>query len=109
MLTGYLWLHHSTVSVCVSDSRKRRSGLPGLSSSQRAPHSAEASGFPHGGQRKEGVPLKLSAELNQQELQPASLWLVFILCGEAEMPTERWKKRMSGEVWGGLIARECGK
>lgn len=67
-----------TLCVSVSDSSQRRSGLPGLSSSQQAPHSAEASGFPHGGQRKEGVPLKLSAELNQQELQPATLWLLFI-------------------------------
>lgn len=38
------------------DCRKWRSGLPGSSSSQRAPHSVEASGFPHGGQRVEGSP-----------------------------------------------------
>lgn len=46
------------VCVCVCGSRKWRSGLPGSSSSRRAPHSAEASGFPHGGQRIRGVPSK---------------------------------------------------
>lgn len=58
--------------------RKWTSGLPGLSSAQRASHNSEASGFPHGGQKIEGVPLKLSAELGQRELQAASQRLVFI-------------------------------
>lgn len=69
---------NATIDASRCDSRKWRSGLPGSSSSQHAPHSAEASGFPHGGQRVEGVSLKLSAQLSQQELQPASPRLVFI-------------------------------
>jgi len=64
--------------VWVCDCRKWTSALPGLSSAQLASHSAEASGFPHVGQKIRGVPLKLSAELSQQELQPASWQLVFI-------------------------------
>lgn len=64
--------------VLVCDSRKWSSGLTGSSSAQRAPRCAGASGFSQGGQRNECVPLKLSAELSQQALTPASQQLFFI-------------------------------